>query len=238
MDVTNSWLQPAPQAMPENPAALSGIKSISDFPTAEQGKNEEPGIIARGTEISVFRKVSPFFVKFTFGEIMASIRKPCRMGLIETALGEVALTGDADVILSEQNGVLHIFNLTGNGETVKVKFNDVALQDEKTRTFALAPGYELIVAARKLTQADVRRADQIARRHFKMIQNGQVAVCEYSLESVVTSSTLIAKLESSNAGPKDRRIISDVSKMAAVLNQVNGGYGYTVEQPSMATSQK
>lgn len=237
MDVTNSWL-PGSQPMVENTAALSGIKSVTDFPTEDMGKDEEPGIIARGTEVSEFKKVSAFAVKFKSGEIMASIRKPCRLGLIQTPLGDVALTGDADVIVSEQNGVLHIFNLTGNGVSVKVKFNDVAMQEEKTRAFALAPGYELIAANRKLSQSDVRRADQIARRHFKMIQNGQVAVCEYSLESVVSTSTLIAKLESTNAGPKDRRIMTDLSKMAAVLNQVNGGYGYTVEPPSMANNQQ
>lgn len=231
-DVTTLWM-PAPGVLPENAAALYGIKVVNGFPTA--GKDEEPGILARGAVNAEFKKISAFAVKYTSGDVIVSIRKPCRLGLVETALGTVALTGDADVMLSAADGVLHIFNLTGNGESVKVKFNSTAMQDETTRTFALAPGYELIAAARKLTAVDIRRPDAIARRHSKMIQNGQVAVCEYSLESVLSSSSLIAKLASSDAGPKDRRMITDLSKMAAVLNQLNGEYGYTVEQPAMAS---
>lgn len=224
--------------LPQNASALSGIK-LSTFPSKEAGRDEEPGITARGDENAVFHKQSPFFVKYEKGDVMVSIRKPCRLGFVSTPLGEIALTGDADIMMSDsEDGVLHIFNLSGNGETVRIKFNDAVLPDEKEKTFALAPGYELIGAPHQLSYHEIRRQDSIARRNFKVIQNGQVAVCEFSVESVLVSSNVIAKLQSSEAGPKDRRVIADLSKMAAVLNEINGPYGYTVETVSGSMAQK
>ncbi len=224
--------------LPQNASALSGIK-LSTFPSKEAGRDEEPGITARGDENAVFHKQSPFFVKYEKGDVMVSIRKPCRLGFVSTPLGEIALTGDADIMMSDsEDGVLHIFNLSGNGETVRIKFSDAVLPDEKEKTFALAPGYELIGAPHQLSYHEIRRQDSIARRNFKVIQNGQVAVCEFSVESVLVSSNVIAKLQSSEAGPKDRRVIADLSKMAAVLNEINGPYGYTVETVSGSMAQK
>lgn len=218
--------------LPQNSSALSGIK-LSTFPSKEAARDEEPGITARGDENAIFLKESSFYVKYEKGDVMVSMRKPCRLGFVNTPLGEIALTGDADIMMSDgEDGALHIFNLSGNGETVRIKFNDTVLADEKDKTFALAPGYELIGAPHKLSYHEIRRQDSIARRNFKVIQNGQVAVCEFSVESVLGSSNVIAKLQSSEAGAKDRRIIADLSKMAAVLNEINGPYGYTVETVS------
>lgn len=224
--------------LPQNSSALSGIK-LSTFPSKEAASDEEPGITARGDENAVFHKQSSFFVKYEKGDVLVSMRKPCRLGFISTPLGEIALTGDADIMMSDsEDGVLHIFNLSGNGETVRIKFSDAVLPDEKDKTFALASGYELIGAPHQLSYHEIRRPDSIARRNFKVIQNGQVAVCEFSVESVLGSSNVIAKLQSSEAGPKDRRIIADLSKMAAVLNEINGPYGYTVETVSGSMAQK
>jgi hypothetical protein len=72
----------------------------------------------------------------------------------------------------------------------------------------------------------LRPHDGISRRRTKVLNQGYVALSEFSVESVLHTSSLIANMTQKESDAKEKRIISDMSKMAAVLNQVNGSSGY------------
>jgi hypothetical protein len=74
---------------------------------------------------------------------------------------------------------------------------------------------------------ELRPRDGIARRFIKVLEQGQLAIAEFSPASAITSSALLVDLKQSVNGVKERRIISDMSKMAAVLNYKMGEGGFT-----------
>ncbi len=86
------------------------------------------------------------------------------------------------------------------------------------KTIQLAPGFEFVAGDRKLGGADLRPKDGIARRHFKFLEGGHLAVSEFSVDSAIKNNDLIADIRQNTTGVKERRILSDMSKMAAVLN--------------------
>ena len=140
-----------------------------------------------------------------------------------------------------------MLNLTGMNESVKMKVHHEMVQAKvvtsasdssqsapavnqpKPLALAIKVGNELIVGDRPLAKADLRPADGIGRRRFCMLESNYLAVNEFSLESVLTTSDMMVDLVQKVDGLKERRLIGDLSKMAAVLNYLNGA-GYQVEK--------
>ena len=94
----------------------------------------------------------------------------------------------------------------------------------------ISGGYELIAGQEKMTRSTLRPKDGIARRYQKVLENGHLAVSEFSIESAINSCDMLVDLQQKTSGVKERRILSDMSKMAAVLNYKNGSQGYTAEK--------
>jgi len=211
-------------------SALQGIKEVSDFPQADRCKEGTDMLLVRSTNESSFSKTTSYSVDFKSGEIVASLRRPSRLGFVTFALGKIALSADSDVMIKESAGVFRIVNFDGRGEKVKIKLADSVGPDQDAKVIALAPGYELVVGDHVLKRSDIRVADGCARRHFKLLENGKIAVCEISTQSVLTSSAVIYGLKHTEVD-RERRILGDMSKMAAVLNYVNGADGFAIESP-------
>lgn len=222
MDVTRQ-LGVSPES-DEAPDALHGIQ-MTNWP--DRIKESGDAVLVRASAGTRYSKITPYTVQFDEGEALISVRKPTSLAFITFEHGQVALTPDSDILIKSVNGTVHITNFDGAGEAVKIKLNPSSGRDEDAKVIALARGYELIVSARVLKRNDIRIADGSARRHFKMLDGGTVAVCEISTESVLNSSAVVAQMVERNEGGKDHRILVDLSKMAAVLNYVNGTEGFT-----------
>jgi len=215
----------------ESGDALGGLMNLSEgsFPKG----SDSDYLQVRGESNTVFHKDSPYAVTLESGKILASLRRPAHAGFINCQLMTVGLNGDADVLVSRTADGVRLLNISGRGETVKVKLDSTVAGDTHGNVIALAPGYEFIVCRHQLKRSDIRIADGFARRQFKVLENGQSAICEVSVESVLGGSPIVAQMAQDN-NDKERRILNDMSKMAAVLNYVNGTQGFENESTQMA----
>lgn len=229
--------------------AGEGVKSTSQFPS-DLPDQDLDGILVRSLNGADFTRPSLASVTLNEGSILVSVRKPSRLGLINTSHGVVSVAGDADVIVTcdKNDGLVRVLNLTGLGENVKMKVHHQMVQARIHSTDApvvvptapqppalalsLKVGHELVVADRPLVKADLHPADGIGRRRFNFLESHFLAVNEFSLASLLTGSDLLVDLRQKVDGLKERRIVGDLSKMAAVLNYLNGEQGYTVAKPN------
>jgi hypothetical protein len=235
MDVTGNLGLPT-QETPENAAALNGIKVLADdsFPQPSDLQGNAEWILVQSKPDAKFERLTPYSVKFGSGEILVSVRRPSRLALVSTPYGDISLNCDSDVMLSFKDGVLRILSLNARGDVVKVRLNKGAYDQQSAKVISLAPGYEVVASDHVLKRHEVRVADGFARRHFKLIDDGKMAVSEVNAESVLNSSGLIAAMNQKETGSKERRLLSDMSKMAAVLNYVNGVQGFSAQQQGVA----
>lgn len=215
-----------------NSPALSGIQLLPDssFPNAAELTGPTSGITIKQTEGTSFEKLGKYVIKLVKGEILVSVKRPSQTAIVNTPFGAISISANGDVIIKIENGVQRVTNLDGTGQTIKVQLNQGPFAGPQDPTVALAPGFELIASSTKLTRSNLRPRDGIARRHFKVLENGHMAISEISVESVLRASDVVADFRQKVTGSKDRRILSDMSKMAAVLNYKNGTQGFTVEE--------
>lgn len=236
-DVTSLDMMPSAPLDQSSQLATNGIQTIND-PLAFENKdkdNDPNWILVRGDDGTKFEKPTPTTVKLTQGTILVAVRHPSKGALIQTPDGLISLQSDGDLLISYVGGVLRVDNISCRGTRCKIKLLSSVIGDGKTEQIALAPGYEMSAGDHKLLRGEVRPADGIARRAFKLLANGHVAVSEFSVESVLSSSTIIASMNAeSNA--KGQRVLHDMCKMAAVLNCVNGSTGYTTAAPTGVAS--
>jgi hypothetical protein len=209
--------------------AMGGITAVTDMPTEADAKGSSEWILVRYENGSKYTRPSPYTVEFTDGRILVSVKKPSHLALVKTPLGRSSINANGDVLFSYNNGVLRVSNLTGTGKSVKVRLSEGPFAGHPEQV-SIAPGYEVVAGDGKLTVHDLHPHDGIARRHFRMLQDGSMAVCEFSVESAMKNVSMIVELSQQSTGVKERRILGDVSKMAAVLNYVNGNDGYTQEK--------
>lgn len=212
--------------------ALNGIQLVddSDFPQQSGLKGPTSGISIRQTDDTVYQKVGDYVVKLVKGEILVSVKRPSQTAIIQTEFGDIAVSANGDVIVKFVDGVLRVMNLDGKGLTIKAQLDKGPFAGPADPTCAIAPGYELIASDKKLTRAVLRPRDGIARRHFKLLENGHLAISEFSVESALNASDVIVDLRQAASGVKERKILGDMSKMAAVLNYKNGTQGFSVEE--------
>lgn len=219
------------------PGPMGPQEGVTSTSFSEDVPNQDgQGILVRALNNAKYDRPSLESVTLHEGSILVSVRRPSRLGLITTPQGIVSVAADSDVIISYHEGIVRVLNLTGMNESVKMKVHHEMVQAKvvtsasdssqlapsvnqpKPLALAIKVGNELIVGDRPLVKADLRPADGIGRRRFCMLESNYLAVNEFSLESVLTTSDMMVDLVQKVDGLKERRLIGDLSKMAAVLN--------------------
>lgn len=167
-------------------------------------------------------------VNLTEGTVLASVKRPSQLGMVNTKLGEVALYANSDAFISFENGVLRIRNVDAVGQDMRVRL-DTGPFASNPKIFTITPGHELVVADHKLTRADMRPQDGILRRNPELLADGFVGISQYHVESALQQSAIVTQLSQNESDVKNKRVLADMSRMAAVLNHVNGTHGYAKE---------
>lgn len=201
-----------------------GASELKQFTTDKTGPTD--GLYYRAASGTDFTHPNSFEINLTHGDMIVSVRHPSHNMVVTTPIGQVSGLADADAIVSYNNGVLHVFNVNVNSRGVQVQLDKGPFATPSDPILQLAPGFELVASEHKLSRSDVRPSDGIGRKNTRLIENGYAAVSAFSVESLLNSSTMIADMNQQAAGTKEKRIVSDLSKMAAVLNYVNGTGGY------------
>lgn len=218
----------------------NAVKKLSekDFPSPDDAQSDS-GIIVKFIPGSDYTRPSPSTVDLTEGALLISVRKPATLAVISTPHGSVSVATNSDVIVRYQNGVLRVMNLTGLGESVKVKVHSAEVSatvngksySDPVKNFAitlaLKVGHELVSADHALTNRDLHPHDGIGRRQFALVEQNVMAVSEFSLESALNGADLLLDLQQATSGVKERRVLNDMAKMASVLNYLHGAGGYT-----------
>lgn len=234
-DVTSPQLvTPGILMVPNSPTAfaLAGVQLLSDsqFPASGVINQNVDWITVKFKEGSVFTKPNEYTVNLQSGQILVSVKAPSKIAFVETPFGLIALAANNDALISFENGVLRILNLDGEGTSLKAQLNKGPFGGPADPTVTVACGYELVASENKITRAELRPRDGIARRFSKVLENGHLAVSEFSVETAMSSNSMIVDLQQKSSGAKERRCLSDMSKMAAVLNFKHGTEGFAVEK--------
>lgn len=234
-DVTNALMVIPPNNnipnITDHPA-LNGIQLVQDsqFPPQDKVQQNTDWITVMSSAGSVFTKLNNFTVDFKSGEILVSVKTPSKIAFIKTPFGDIAMNANSDALITMKDGVLHVFNFDGDGMNLIAKLDKGPFSGPADPTVTVAAGYELIASNDKISRADLRPKDGIARRFSKVLENGHLAVSEFSLESALNNCSLVTDLSQKVSGVKERRIISDMTKMAAVLNYKHGIEGFSTEK--------
>ncbi len=213
-------------------AALAGIMRIPDSAFIDENQLQGPasGITIKFKPGSEYTTENDRIVDLKRGEILVSVKRPSKVALIKTIWGGISVSADGDVLVKFENGILRVTNLDGKGQTIKCQLNKGPFSGPGDPTVSIAAGFELVGGDHKLNRADMRPKDGVARRHFKVLENGHLGICEISVESIMKANDVIADLRQQSTGVKERRILGDMSKMAAILNLKNSTQGFRVEE--------
>lgn len=208
--------------------AASGLSSVAEksFPHSETLTGNTDWIIVHAGKDTVYERISPYLVQLKSGKMLVGVKRPSNTAMLKTAFGDVAIVSNADAMVSYNGDTLRIMNLDGRGQTVLVKLDQGPFAGGGQKIVAIKPGFELVASSHPLSRDDMRPSDGVARRHFHIYDNKMMAVSEFSLESFMKSSELITDLGQQVSGSQEKRVMGDMSKMASVLNQVNGTQGY------------
>lgn len=210
-------------------AALNGIQKIppSLVPKEPPAPDNPDGILVKWAPGTIYKMIQNNVVELVSGELLISIKSPASHAHIITPFGKLALDANSDILVSFENGVLRLKNLDGVGMKVKAKLDQGPFAGKSIKAVTVAPGYEFTAADHVLSRSELRPKDGVARRFMKVLEEGQLAISEFSPASALQGNALVADLRQSVNGVKERRILSDLSKMAAVLNHQMGSQGFT-----------
>ncbi|MDZ4836898.1 MAG: hypothetical protein SGJ27_24210 [Candidatus Melainabacteria bacterium] len=213
-------------------AALAGVMRLPDsaFPQENQLEGPISGITVKFKPGSEYTVENDRIVNLKRGEILVSVKRPSKIALIKMSWGNISVAADGDVLCKYEDGVLRVTNLDGGGQTIKCQLNKGPFSGPADPTVAIAAGFELVAGEKRLSRADMRPKDGVARRHFKVLENGHLGISEISVDSIMKANDVIADLRQQSTGVKERRIIGDMSKMAAILNLKNSTQGFKVEE--------
>jgi len=206
---------------------INGLSQLDKFPSVENLKGPSDFILVQG-EPTCFVRETPYMVNVLEGTVLASVKRPSQLGMLNTPLGVVALSANSDAFITVQKGVVRLRNIDALGQTLRVQLDKGPFAG-KVKIFTIKPGYELVAGDHKLGRADLRPQDGILRRHPQVLEDGFVAVSQYHVESALQQSAIVVGLNQKESDAKSRRVLSDMSRMAAVLNHVNGYDGYVKE---------
>lgn len=222
-DLTAPFESPQAPKVYENPAALNGLQVLDErsIPNENAELNAE-GLIVKYKPGSVYEMTSNTAVKLGNGDFLVSVRRPTKLAIVTSKFAKAYFSPDADLEIRTSDDCVRYVNLSGLKQKVIIKVNEDVLPQAKTRVFSVMPGYELVLGDHRLHRAELRPHDGYARRCYKTLENGQMAISEISVESVLKNSDLVAELGQTKTDVKEKRILADMSKMAAVLNYVNG----------------
>jgi hypothetical protein len=209
--------------------ALNGIQRLDDksFPRHEPKSDDDGGILVKWRPETIFVRPQNNIVKLTSGEVLISVKAPAKQANLITPIGKVALVANSDILASFEKGIFRVKNVDGCGLKVKIRLDNGPMFSVKPIVVAVAPGYEFTAANHKLTRIEMKPRDGIARRFVKVLEQGQMSIGEFYLAGALASNELLVDLRQSVNGLKERRIIADMSKMAAVLNYQMGTNGFT-----------
>ncbi|MBN9394978.1 MAG: hypothetical protein J0H83_07010 [Candidatus Melainabacteria bacterium] len=233
-DVTSPQLvNPEPLLNIGTAFALNGVQTISpkEFPNKSQLGGDSDWITVLSRQGAQFSRPNPFQVDLKQGDIIVSVKNPSKLAMIATPYGDIAVGSNGDCMVTMQNGVLRIFNFDGEGKAIKANLNKGPFAPKEADPIvAIAAGYELIAADAKLTRRELRPHDGIARRHAKVLESGNLAISEFSIESAIKSCDMLIELQQKDNNIKERRMLSDMAKMASILNYKVGAQGFTTEK--------
>lgn len=224
-DVTRPPISSSLISVPSSTTGLVPAKE-GEFPSVDKLGGSTDFLLVKSKDSTQWSKISPYAASLQSGSLLVGVRKPSQTGMVQTPIGDIAIYAGADVLISFDNGILRVTNLDGLGTSCQVKLIGPQTGSLETKVFALKPGYELIFSENKLTSRDLKPVDGLARRQPQLMGNDHLALAQISIEGLMNNSSLLANLNQADSGSKERRMLADMSKMAAVLNQVHGVYGY------------
>lgn len=217
-----------PRGTDQNNYALNGIQLLkeSEFRLADRNDDDGDGIVVKWRPGSEFQRPQKAMITMVSGELLISVKTPSHLATLTTPFGKVALSASSDILADFEDGVLRLKNMDGLGVKVKVKLSTGPYASRKPFIVALAPGYELVAADHKLSRLELKPHDGVARRFVKVLEEGQLAVAEFSPASALNVASTLVDLRQSAGSVRERRALSDMSKMAAVLNYRMGETGF------------
>jgi len=164
--------------------ALSGIQQIpnTQFPKEDELKGSSEWILVRARPLAEYVRPSVYSVTLNKGDILVTVKRPSNLAIVTIPYGKVSINADGDAVVQFNEGVLRVQNIDGLGKSVCVQ---VQPPGTEMKTVQLAPGFEFVAGNRKLLPTDLRPKDGIARRHFKLLEGGHLAVSEISVDSVI-----------------------------------------------------
>ncbi|HEY9787273.1 MAG TPA: hypothetical protein V6D17_17920 [Candidatus Obscuribacterales bacterium] len=209
-------------------AAFNGVEPlrISDFPKDDDAKGNSEWILVRARAQTKYDRPTAYEVTLQTGGILVSVKRPSHLAFVKTNLGKVAISANGDAIINYVDGKLRVINLDGVGKSVRVKLTEGPFAGKDSKVVALRPGYELVAGDKELKRLDLRPHDGITRRKASIVMRGFAAVNELSLHSVIASSDLVVDVAQKAKGVQERRILSDMSKMAAVLDYLHNNHEF------------
>lgn len=210
---------------------LSGIRQLPDDKFVGLSAHaSEDGVFVRTAKDAKIDQLNPDLVKLHTGQVLVAVSHPSKSALVQTYLGDISIQAEGQVIVSFDNGLLRVKNLIGQGNKVTIRLDKGPFSGQADPVYAISTGYELTAGNRKINVADLHPADGIGRRGVHLLAKGYLAISQISLSSVLASSDLLADMAQQTSGAKEKRLLSDLSKMAAVLDYVNGSAGYVAQR--------
>ncbi len=209
------------------PSGVSGLIPMknSDFPKEENNKDKGEWVLVRSERDTHYSRTSPISVELSVGAILVSVRRPSQTAFVKTELGKISITANGDAIIKKSDGIIRVMNIDGLGKSVKIKLEGGPFAGKDVKVVGLKPGFELVAGSRLLKRIDLKPRDGIGRRKASVVLKGYAAVNQFSVDTVMESCDLVVAIHQNVSGVKERRILSDMSKMAAVLNMMDTAPG-------------
>lgn len=209
------------------PSAMSGLipLKMNDFPKEENNKDKGEWVLVRAEQETSYSRPSPIAVELKVGAVLVSVRKPSQTAFVKTELGKIAITANGDAIVKNTDGVIRVMNIDGLGKNVRIKLEGGPFVGDDAKVVALKPGFELVASQRALKRSDLKPKDGIGRRKASVVLKGFAAINQFSVDTLMQSCDLVVAINQNANGVKERRILSDMSKMAAVLNMMDTAPG-------------